>query len=145
MHEYTLGRQIATLARAWRLELDRRLMPCGRSQARYVLMVYLAEAEGPLAQTDLAERAGITGPTLVRHVDQLETQQLVSRTDATGDRRVKNVSLTEQGWAAYRQADDIATTLRDEITKPFGHSDLSTTQQVLRDLSTQFESIRGKS
>ncbi|MEQ9124611.1 MAG: MarR family transcriptional regulator, partial [Alphaproteobacteria bacterium] len=93
----TFGRQIGLLARLWRTELDKRLRPIGLSQARWVLLVYLSEAHDGMAQLDLAVRAGISGPTLVRQVDQLEEAGLVSRQEDSRDRRMKRVSLTAAG------------------------------------------------
>jgi MarR family transcriptional regulator for hemolysin len=116
MQQYTLGRQIAVVARLWRGELDRRLQPCNLSQARFVLLTFLTEATGPMAQSDLAERAGIAGPTLVRQLDQLEAAGLVERRDAPGDRRVKHVSITPAGRKAHKVADELAVGLRHEIT-----------------------------
>jgi MarR family transcriptional regulator for hemolysin len=142
MHKFTLGRQIAVLARSWRMELDRRLQPHGLSQARYVLMVHMAEADRPLTQTDLAERAAIAGPTLVRHVDQLEGQGLVTREDLLGDRRVKQVCLTKAGKLAYAIADEIAAGLRTELVEPVDEQQVTIAMGVLRDLANQFDTIR---
>jgi MarR family transcriptional regulator for hemolysin len=130
------------LARLWRAELDRRLHPHGLSQARYVLMVLMAESTCPLTQTDLAERADITGPTLVRHLDLLEAQGLVVRTDATGDRRVKHVTLTAIGRKSLKAASEVASAMRDEMVAPFEAHEVDTAELFLQGLTSQFEKVR---
>jgi MarR family transcriptional regulator for hemolysin len=142
MEELNLGRQIAVLARLWRWELDNRLQPLDLSQARYVLLVLLTEAPGPIAQNDLAERAGISGPTLVRHLDHLQNHGLVERLDAPGDRRVKHVRLTETGRRHCRSAQKIAAALREELVAPFPPAMVNQSQQMLQDLKVSLEAMR---
>lgn len=109
------GRQIAQLARLWRTELDNRLRPLGLSQARWVLLMHLSEAPEGLAQLDLAVRAGVTGPTLVKQIDQLESAGLVARREDQIDRRIKRVSLTKDGQRTFDAVDKIAGELRLEV------------------------------
>ena len=78
-----VGRQVGLLARLWRTELDNRLRPHGLSQARWLLLLHLADDDTGLAQLDLAVLAGVTGPTLVRQIDQLETAGLYNAAKMT--------------------------------------------------------------
>lgn len=142
MNKYTLGRQIAVAARVWRGELDKRLFPYSLSQARYALLTLLAEAQGPLSQNDLADRAGISGPTLVRQLDQLEHSGLVRRRDSPDDRRVKHICITAAGREAYGTASSIAEDLRKEVTSPVPDEDLVQLQKTLAVLIQQLDLIR---
>ncbi len=143
MDEFSLGRQIAVAARLWRSELDSRLQSLGLTQARFVLLVHLAEASGPLAQSDLAERAGISGPTLVRHLDHLQSHGLIERHDAPGDRRVKHVRLTATGRTRCHSARKIASNLREELVSPFSPELIEHTRMVLQQLVHALEGMRG--
>lgn len=142
MQAYNLGRQIAVVARLWRAELDRRLVPHSLSQARYVLLTLLAETSGPLAQNDLADQAGIAGPTLVRQLDHLEAAGLVERRDAPDDRRVKHVCITASGTDAYVSAEAIASGLRRELTAEVDPSQVIDMQRSLSQLLQQLDSVR---
>ena len=142
MEDFTLGRQIAVVARMWRWELDQRLQPLGLSQARYVLLMHLTESTGPMAQNDLAERAGITGPTLVRHLDHLQSHGLVERHDSPDDRRVKHVFLTETGRERCGNAQAIANSLRGELVSPFTPELIQESQNMLLGLIQTLESMR---
>ncbi len=114
MPTHNFGRQIGMLARLWRTELDNRLRPLGLSQARWVLLVHLNEAPDGLAQLELAERVGVTGPTLVRQIDQLENAGLVVRAEHPSDRRSKRVCLTATGREKFKDVHEIAGRLRNE-------------------------------
>jgi len=113
-----LGRQVGRLARLWRTELDNRLRPLGLSQARWILLVHLSDTPGGMPQLDLAVRAGVSGPTLVRQVDSLEDAGLVERRNDPNDRRIKRVCLTEAGRKRFQEVDAIAADLRHEVLEP---------------------------
>jgi len=130
------------VARLWRGELDRRLQPHSLSQARLALLTLLAEAEGPIAQNDLAEQAGIAGPTLVRQLDHLEKNGLVNRRDAPDDRRVKHVCITTAGRAAHKSARVIAEELRQEVTTGMPAEELAQLNKTLAALIERLDLIR---
>lgn len=136
--EMNFGRQVARIARFWRTELDRRLKPVGLSQARYVVLVLVAESGG-LSQFEIAERAGIRGPTLVRQLDQLTLDGLVLRVDVPGDRRTNRVEITDAGRELLDKARAVSLALRREalagdapadVRRTYDH--LATIEQRLR-------------
>ena len=138
----SFGRQVGHLARLWRTELDNRLRPLGLSQARWLLLVHLHEApEDGMAQLDLAERAGVTGPTLVRQIDQLEKAGLVNRREDQQDRRVKWVRLTALGEAKFHVVDEIATSLRQEVLSDADAAELQAADALTRRLIARFETL----
>jgi MarR family transcriptional regulator for hemolysin len=63
----------------------------------------LSSLKGSLysTQLDLARSLGIEGPTLTRHLDNLERNGLVNRRRSQTDRRAFRVELTDSGEAAY--------------------------------------------
>ncbi len=138
---YNLGRQIGRLARLWRTELDNRLRPLGLSQARWILLVHLSDAEEGLAQLDLAERAGVSGPTLVRQIDQLEDAGLVARREDSRDRRIKRVRLTAAGRAKFDEVDAIAGNLRREILADTDPEDVEAALETTRRLIARLETL----
>ncbi len=54
-------------------------------------------------QLDLARSLGIEGPTLTRHLDNLEAGGLVVRQRSDADRRAVSVELTTAGEEAYER------------------------------------------
>jgi MarR family transcriptional regulator for hemolysin len=63
----------------------------------------LSSLKGSLysTQLDLARSLGIEGPTLTRHLDNLERSGLVTRRRSETDRRAFRVELTDAGEAAH--------------------------------------------
>lgn len=88
-------------SRAWRQALDRRLKYLGVSQASWMTIAVAAKAAGPLSQSELADRLGVEGATMVAMVDRLVRAALVMREPSTADRRVKRVVLTPAGNLLY--------------------------------------------
>jgi MarR family transcriptional regulator for hemolysin len=85
-------------------------------------------------QTELAERLGIEGPTLVRLLDRLEDEGLVARRAATEDRRCKRVVLTERAWPTVEQVRQIIAELRAEVMSDLPDAQLEAGLQLLEGL-----------
>lgn len=90
--------------------------PCGQpmsvSNAHALCELRIA---GPLAQAEIAARLGLAKSTVSRLIDQLEAKKWVTRTpDATGDARVRQVSLTPRG-------EQIADQVLEARTKRFSN------------------------
>src|SRR5277367_3915869 len=84
-------------ARAWRQTVDRRLKCLGLSQASWMTIAVAAKARTPLSQSELADRLGVEGATMVAMVDRLVKAGLVVRQTSSSDRRVNLVIVTEAG------------------------------------------------
>lgn len=70
----------------------------GLSPGQERLLALLWEAE-PQAQATLTRRLGVEAPTLTKMLARMEKAGIVKRHHAESDRRVRLVSLTEQGRA----------------------------------------------
>src|ERR1700738_2730185 len=88
-------------SRAWRQALDRRLKYLGVSQASWMTIEVAAKARAPLSQSELADRLGVEGATMVAMVDRLVKAGLVIREPSTTDRRIKRVVLTQAGYRLF--------------------------------------------
>ena len=91
--QHRFAMQVAQLSRAWRSELDRRLVGLGLSQARWLVLLHLARFTEMPTQRELAQSVGVEGPTLARLLDGLEAQGLVTRVAVPEDRRAKKIAL----------------------------------------------------
>jgi MarR family transcriptional regulator for hemolysin len=102
-------------SRAWRQALDRRLKYLGVSQASWMTIAVAAKARTPLSQSELADRLGVEGATMVAMVDRLVKAGLVVREPSTTDRRVKRVVLTPAGNLLYDKLRAEATAFCKEL------------------------------
>ena len=128
--QHRFAMQLAQLSRAWRAELDRRLVGLGLSQARWLVLLHLARFDTPPTQRELAQSVGVEGPTLARLLDGLEAQGLVSRQAVAEDRRAKQITLSAKAQPLIEQIEAISTQLRQELFAGIDPVELQRCQQV---------------
>ena len=102
-------------SRSWRQAVDRRLKYLGVSQASWMTIAIAAKARSPLSQSELADKLGVEGATMVAMIDRLVKAGLVIREASTTDRRVKRVVLTPAGSKIYEKVKAEAVALRREL------------------------------
>ena len=122
--------QLLRLARHWRWWLDARLSDVGLSQATWITLTYLSRGGDGMTQRELADFIGIQGPTLVRHLDNLESKGLAERRQKDGDRRVRTVHLTEAAYPVITHITERAAVLRTELLAGIGDAELATCVKV---------------
>ena len=128
--QHRFAMQVAQLSRAWRSELDRRLVGLGLSQARWLVLLHLARFKDAPTQRELAQSVGVEGPTLARLLDSLESQGLVQRQSVMEDRRAKKIVLCAPALPLIEQIETIATALRHELFVGVDEADLSVCMRV---------------
>ncbi len=128
--QHRFAMQVAQLSRAWRSELDRRLVGLGLSQARWLVLLHLARFTEMPTQRELAQSVGVEGPTLARLLDSLEGQELVTRVAVPEDRRAKKIALQPKAQPLIEKIEAISTQLRHEVFAGIDEDDLRRCQQV---------------
>ncbi|WP_293679600.1 MarR family transcriptional regulator [uncultured Phenylobacterium sp.] len=127
------------LGRRWRSQFDARLRTVGLSHARWRVLSVLSEARAGLTQRELADRLGVGGPTVVRHVEHLQLRGLIQRGPATGDGRSKCVRLTRAGEGLIKQIDAIAEGLSADVVGDMTDEALESCRRALKTLSARLE------
>jgi MarR family transcriptional regulator for hemolysin len=102
-------------SRSWRQAVDRRLKYLGVSQASWMTIAIAAKARSPLSQSELADKLGVEGATMVAMTDRLVKAGLVIREASNTDRRVKRIVLTPAGLKIYEKVKAEAAALRSEL------------------------------
>ncbi|MGE6791754.1 MarR family transcriptional regulator, transcriptional regulator for hemolysin [Pseudomonas guineae] len=128
--QHRFAMQVAQLSRAWRAELDRRLVSLGLSQARWLVLLHLGRFAELPTQRELAQSVGVEGPTLARLLDSLEAQGLVSRQAVPEDRRAKKIALSPQARPLIEQIEAISAQLRQEVFAGIDEDELRRCQKV---------------
>jgi MarR family transcriptional regulator for hemolysin len=121
-------------SRAWRQALDRRLKYLGVSQASWMTIAVAAMARAPLSQSELADRLGVEGATMVAMVDRLVKAGLVIREPSTTDRRIKRVVLTQAGNLLYDKVRAEAAAFRKELLADIDPKALLVATELLEEL-----------
>lgn len=111
------GLLILRLARASAWRLGRSLAESGLGWAEYATLHHL-EAEGPLAQRELAAALRIQPSNIVALLDQLQRAGLIDRSPDPADRRRHRVELTPRGLAALARATKAARAAEADLLAP---------------------------
>lgn len=127
-------------SRSWKQAVDRRLKYLGVSQASWMTIAIAAKAESPLSQSELAERLGVEGATMVAMVDRLVKAGLVAREASSTDRRIKRVVLTTAGVAIYEKVKTEADTLRKQLLAKMDAKKLQAATELLDNLRAVIDS-----
>lgn len=123
--------------RGWRRALNAALTPHSLSDASAAPLIALLRHGDRIPQNLLAERVGVEGPTLVRVLDGLENDGLISRVPSELDRRLKLVQLTEEGTAVARRAESCAAELREQILGDLDPDKVDAALEVLRTIAAK--------
>lgn len=130
----------ALVTRRFRARFAEKVRSSAQTEARWSALYFLSHSPEGLIQTDLAERMGVQGPTLVRLLDALEEQGLVARRSAPEDRRVKRVVILPAGQEVVGEIDIVASDMRDTCFAGINDEDLRTALRVLDAASQALES-----
>jgi MarR family transcriptional regulator for hemolysin len=133
-----LGKVLALAAKVSRERFDQILRAAGGSFPTYMVLTH-AEAYPDLSQRQLADRLGIEGPTLVRHIDRLVADGLVRRVRDPNDRRVSRVELTALGTAAADRLRVVADEADARFRLLFTPDELTTLYQLLYRIQDHYE------
>src|SRR5580698_9779561 len=121
-------------SRSWRQAVDRRLKYLGVSQASWMTIAIAARARSPLSQSELADKLGVEGATMVAMIDRLVKAGLVYREASTTDRRVKRVILTPAGLKIYDKVKTEALALRKDLVANIDQKKLLIATELLESL-----------
>jgi DNA-binding MarR family transcriptional regulator len=100
-----LGRHLALTHKVVHEWVDRVLAPHSASVTDWIVLKSLQrpEAAAGVSQRELAGWMGIEPPTVIRHLDRLESAGLVARRRDERDRRVVRVTMTTAGRRRFEQ------------------------------------------
>ena len=121
---YRLQAEASLLSRRWRARMNERLESLGLTQARSTVLFALSQHPEGLSQRELADRAGIESPTLVRQLDALEAQGLVRRVASLHDRRVNRIELTETAGPTLDQIRAVFRSVHAEFLQAFDPTEI---------------------
>jgi DNA-binding MarR family transcriptional regulator len=100
----------------------------GLKPPQYMLLRML-DAEGPARVASIAASLGVKSPAISMLIQGLEERGLVAREHDAEDRRAINVSLTQEGVALARRAEEFRRVLMREYTSTLTMEEL---RQLIR-------------
>ena len=91
----------------------------------------IVSANPRTSQADLAAQAGITGPSLVGIIDELEELKIVSRVRSTQDRRRNQLVITDKGEECMKVLFATVREIEAPIRAELGEKDMALLTQLL--------------
>ncbi|MEA3150999.1 MAG: MarR family transcriptional regulator, transcriptional regulator for hemolysin [Gammaproteobacteria bacterium] len=139
--EERFSNALHSTARAWRQAIDRRLRYRGVSEASWLTIAVAAKASSPLSQSELAERLGVEGATMVAMLDRLVKAGLVVREPSSTDRRVNRVVLTDAGLQLYETVKTEASAVRKSLLAHVDPGQLAAATELLEALQGIIDAV----
>lgn len=110
--------------------LENDFRPYGVTRSQWIAMYYIYTHES-ITQRELADKMVIKEPSVVRLLQKLESDGLLSRTGTQTDKRVKQLVLTTKGEQLCLHLMPVAQRFKDHTIQGIPEEDLQTFQRVL--------------
>lgn len=127
----SLAKLLGQATRQWRRAVDRRLQPFGLSEATWRPLLYLARAQAPMRQKDLAASLGLDGSSVVRLLDALQAAGFIERREEEADRRARAILLTPAGRDLVARVEESSRAVRDEALAGLDMAEVAAAHRVL--------------
>ena len=141
--EPPLGRRLYLGQRAVAEVLDRRLQTKGASLWNWVLLREATRASGA-SQRELADLMHIEPPTLVRHLDRLESDGYVERRPDSDDRRRLLVFVTPAGRRRLTELHKVAERTDADLRSVLTDDEIETLGDALLRIHEHFTTLAGE-
>jgi MarR family transcriptional regulator, transcriptional regulator for hemolysin len=102
-----LGILVARVGKQLDRAFDDALARSGGTRPAWLILLAITTGAGG-SQSAIASRVGISGPTLIHHLDRLQAAGLVTRTRDERNRRAQAVALTDAGREAFARLREAA-------------------------------------
>jgi MarR family transcriptional regulator, transcriptional regulator for hemolysin len=128
-----IGIVVARVAKAMERAFDQALAAAGGTRPTWLVLLAVKSGSAR-TQSALAERVGISGPTLTHHLDRMEAAGLVARTAHPASRRAQVITLTPAGEAMFVRLRDAAVAFDARARRGLGETDMERLRSALRTL-----------
>lgn len=125
-----LGLLLRESQRRAAVALNAALAPLGLGGRHFGVLLLIAR-DGVSTQRDLVRETGSDKTGMVRTVEDLAQLGYLDRTPSTMDRRVAELTLTDEGRAVFKRAREVAASTAQALTREFTEDELSTLISLL--------------
>ncbi|MBI2784786.1 MAG: MarR family transcriptional regulator [Legionella longbeachae] len=136
------GILIKKAARLFEQAANKDLEQLGVTYAQTTFLIRLWEKDGQ-SQIELAKSAGLKQPTVVRTLDRMERDELITRVRNTEDRRIFNFFLTEKAKIACQKLEEQVHSMRHLSTTNFSENEIALLNQLIVKMIGNLESFLG--
>jgi DNA-binding MarR family transcriptional regulator len=139
---FRLTRNIVYASRLWRKVANDAIRPYEQTMARLETLFLVAFSDAEVNQTDLAREINVEVPTIVRMLDKLATDGLISRGQSPTDLRVRVNRVTPKGEAVIEDLMAVTNEVRIDLLADIDTRKLDTCLEVIGILLKRLEARR---
>lgn len=125
-----IGLDVTRTGRVLSLQFKDALAAAGGSLPQWLILTALKRGDHSM-QRDIAAAIGIEGATLTHHLNRMETDGLVRRERAAGNRRNQQVVLTPAGEALFTSLLRTVVAFDQQLCAGFSDRELATIRKLL--------------
>ena len=133
--EDSLGYLVNRIARLMAHELAERIRPAGVAIGQWAVLLFLWARDG-MTQAELSRVVAIEPPTVVRTIDRMVRDGLVTRAPDPDDGRLSRIYLTERAWSLRDELVPLAAAVNGEILNGLTANEARTLRRLLTKLLT---------
>jgi MarR family transcriptional regulator for hemolysin len=128
-----IGMLVARVGKTLDRAFDESLAAAGGSRPVWLILLAVKSGAGS-TQTALARHVGISGPTLIHHLDRLVSAGLVARTQDPANRRPYEITLTAAGDDMFLQLRDAAVAFDSRLRDGLSEKSITELRRLLAKL-----------
>ena len=133
--EDSLGYLVNRMARLMSHELAERIRPAGVAIGQWPVLLFLWARDG-MTQAELSRGVAIEPPTVVRTIDRMVRDGLVTRAPDPDDGRLSRIYLTERARSLRDELVPLAAAVNGEILNPLTADEARTLRRLLTKVLT---------
>lgn len=137
-----VAQKLPLVTRGWRQLADAALAEFRVSNSMAWCLIYLDRLGPDARQTDLAQEIGISQPSTVRVLDQLESGGLVERQPDPDDKRSNRLVITAKGAELMDKIEARLAELRNDLFDGVPDAEIETALRVIDRLSDRIADRR---
>ncbi|MBF9003377.1 MULTISPECIES: transcriptional regulator SlyA [Vibrio] len=133
--QLSLAERLARVSRLWKMAADRELAPLGLTHPRWTALWKLQRLGDHISQKQLACALEIELPSLMRTLNQLEEQLLITRHPCEHDKRSRIVCLTPEGQQLLTKMETKIMRVRNQILAEISNEEVETLSLLLEKIA----------
>lgn len=131
LENLSLAEQFARVARLWKTAACNELAPLKLTHSRWTALWKLKRLGDNVSQKVLADALEIELGSLMRTLNQLEEQGLISRHCSEQDKRARLVVMTDQGHQLLDQIESTVMDVRRKLLSDISEQELQFVSDIL--------------
>ena len=117
-------KKMICIAKTHRVLIEERVKSVGLHKSLHMMLMYLSRCESTPSQKDLAAEFHISPAAVAATLKKLEADGYIEKTLSEGDKRSKEISITEKGREMVRRSHDIFHSVDEEMLCGIEESEL---------------------